>query len=248
MYARTFESMPHVLNALLFRLASVILYIEALNHKAAIRTVLTLLPRNPILLAQVLVAATKRYLLHLRPFRSFFILGLGSVLLLPVYRSLAAEIDTDTIWFNFLICQVVYCVSAVNSSLLGARPPRRTFERERVIPLEEGLLLTRQFHNTPSVPCIAAALGHIFMFSRFQTDLDVFIFQLMAVLLYAVVPSFAESSGLHKSRCWTGAYFVLAWLVLYTGKDEISRNIRWAIASMAMYCALFYCKFRAKRR
>lgn len=203
------EKSDHIINTTVLRISMVILYIAAYRSLPAIKYGVSLLPSNPVIFFQFYEAFHRKKILHDNHLRSFLIILMCIIVLLPIFKTLTAEIATDTIWFNFSICQVIYCIGSVRSSILQGTCRKRAYSRSHVIPLDESLLITKKISTGAETASISAVIGFILLFSRIQNNFDIVYLQTIGFLLYFFLPRLLEHHGIYLSFYRTGPFLAL---------------------------------------
>lgn len=209
------------MNSFFIRVASTALYTTALVSMSRIRDSLQFFTRDPFLVVQVLASFRKGRLLNDEYVWSFAIITLCIVILLPIIKTLMAETDTDTVWFHFLICQLLYCMKGVRLSILSRPSNRKEYSRTDVIPLEECLVLMGDNSHMGASSCIAAVNGFILVFSRIENNFDILYLQAIGFLLYFYVPYLMESYRVHRSALKTTFYLSFIALLCYIGSTVV---------------------------
>jgi hypothetical protein len=187
----------------------VILYIAAYRSLPAIKYGVSLLPSNPMIFFQCYETFHRKKILYDNYLRSFLIILMCIIVLLPILKTLTAEIATDTIWFNFSICQIIYCIGSVRSSILQGMCRVRTYSRSYVIPLDESLLITKKISTGAETASISAVIGFILLFSRIQNNFDIVYLQTIGFLLYFFLPKLLEHHKVYLSFYKTAPFLAL---------------------------------------
>ncbi|KAI4292893.1 hypothetical protein PAPHI01_2167 [Pancytospora philotis] len=230
------NNIDRIINAVLLRITVVAMYVMAFRTLPAIKQGLSLAQANPSVLLQICGTIEHKKALHNSSVRSFFIILLSIIILLPIFKTLTIEISTDTIWFNFALCQVIYCVGSVRSTLLQNMRPLKEYERKSVIPLEESLLISKNISASREAPSIASVVGFILVFSRLENNFDVVYLQTIGFILYFFLPAYMEYRRGCLSNSWTAA--VVACAVAASFLLDRTLCMLYAGATAAAYLAL----------
>lgn len=197
-----------LLRLLLLRISAVGLYLAAYRNIDCITHFITELSRHPAF-PLLIVYETKGVLDLRKPIlKAFVLILLFSTTLTPIIKALLKEIDTDTIFFWFSICQIIFCIDSVRTSILNRNKNRkRRFSKDEVIPLEESLLIPLKVENNGVFGNIAALVGFFGTFSRINDNTQVLILQAIGFIVYMFVPSFLEKRLVHL--CFKKLFLVL---------------------------------------
>ncbi|KAI5174131.1 hypothetical protein PAEPH01_2074 [Pancytospora epiphaga] len=226
----------HIINTILLRLSMVILYIAAYRSLPAIKYGVSLLPSNPMIFFQFYEASYKKKIFADNYLRSFLIILMCIIVLLPIFKTLTAEIATDTIWFNFSICQVIYCIDSVRSSILQGFCPKRKYPRSYVIPLEESLLITKKISTGAEIANISAVLGFILLFSRIQNNFDIVYLQTIGFILYFFLPKILEQNKMYLSFYKTAPFLAITAAISFWSCNNL--GILFSIMAVSIYLSL----------
>jgi len=209
------ETCNQVINAMLLRVSMVALYVAAYRSLPTIKYNVSWLFKNPLIFIQFYETVSKKKILLDAYLRSFLIILLCIIVLLPIFKTLTAEIATDTIWFNFLICQVIYCIGSVKASIIAGKCSRPDYGRRCVIPLDESLLISKNIKSSNEVSSIAAVIGFILIFSRIRNNFDIVYLQTIGFILYFFLPYVLEAKRVCLNTCQTAAFVLFTILVSF---------------------------------
>lgn len=214
----------------------VALYIAAYRSLPTIKYNVSWLSKNPLIFLQFYETVNKKKILFDVYLRSFFIILLCIIVLLPIFKTLTAEIATDTIWFNFLICQIIYCIGSVKSSILASKRRRIDYDRKYVIPLDESLLISKKIESSNEASSIAAVIGFILIFSRIRNNFDIVYLQTIGFILYFFLPYVLEAKKVCLHTYQTLA-FVASTIIISFWCDRLVCSI-FVVAILVIYSVL----------
>lgn len=188
-----------LLRLLLIRIASISLYLCAYRNIDKITRAVINFTQHPLVL--VLVVTQTETLISLKePFlKTFTLLTIFSTTLVPIIRTLLAEIDTDAAFFLFFVCQIIFCIDSTRTSILNRTTTKRRFHKDEVISLEESILIPTSTRPNCIVGNIAALLGFFGTFSRIEDDTQVLVLQGIGYAVYLLVPHVLEKRLIHLS-------------------------------------------------
>lgn len=189
-----------LLRLLLIRIATIGLYLAAYKNIGEISRIISELLSNPVSFL-LIVYETKDILSLGNPIiRQFTLIFLLSATFIPIIRTLMREIDTNTIFFWFSICQCIFCIDSVRMAILNKLTSKKPkFTREETIPLEESILIPLKMENNGIFGNMAALLSFFALFSRMNSNKDVFILFVAGFVIYLFVPYFIEESLVYQS-------------------------------------------------
>lgn len=216
-FNNTMKTPAHTINATILRMTSIALYVTAMRNLPELKSTILFFSKDPFILMYLCTTIGKGKLINDSYLRLFSIIVLFIFILLPILKTLTAEIATDTIWFHFFFCQIVYCIGSVRASIIGGAYTNRDYKRDHVIPLEESLLIAKETVPSNAASSIAAVIGFILIFSRIQNNFDIMYLQAIGFLLYFYLPYFLESYSIHMSVYKTSAYVFLMAFVCFIG-------------------------------
>lgn len=191
------KRMVQTFNSLILRITLISMYIALYKNIEIFTEDISKCDQAPFLLFQMLMRIEKTDVLKCSFCKTFSIIFLFVMILLPILSTLTAEISTDTIFFYFLFCQLIYCVDSVRSSILSQNNKIKEYKREQTIPLEESLLVIRSTKCNGTMSKIAAVIGFILLFSRLDKASQITYFQIVSFILYFFVPNFLERLKFH---------------------------------------------------
>ncbi|ELA42455.1 uncharacterized protein VICG_00554 [Vittaforma corneae ATCC 50505] len=185
---------------LLLRISSIGLYLAAYKNIDCITCFIIELSKHPAF-PLLIVYETKSFLDLKEPIlKAFVLILLFSTTLVPIIKALLKEIDTNTIFFWFSLCQVIFCIDSVRTSILNkGKSKKKKFSHDKVIPLEESILIPLKTENNGVFGNMAALFGFFGTFSRIDDNTQVLILQAIGFVAYLFVPSFLEKRFVHLS-------------------------------------------------
>lgn len=139
-------------------------------------------------------------------FRALGLIILITYLLLPIFRCLTIEISTDTIYLYFFLCQFVYYITSIKEFILNTPYKKIEYSREKVIPLEESLLIVKKNQFNANISRISVVLGFILIYSRVESNMSVLCLQLIGFLLYFIIPDYLDS----LKDCYKSKFLILS--------------------------------------
>lgn len=198
----TYDSQSTI-KLLILRISVIGLYLVAYRNIRMLSKIILEVPKHPIMFYS-LIFETKGIVCFKEPhLKSFTLLILFSTTLIPVFRALLKEIDTDTIFFWFSICQIIFCVDSIKSSILNRKDKKqsiRRFKRTEVISLEESILIPRKNEFNGVFGSIAALVGFFGTFSRIDDNTQALILQAIGFIFYLFLPRFLENRNIHMDN------------------------------------------------
>lgn len=229
-----------VLKSLLIRIASVGLCIAVYKRISDLADVAIRMSSHPSIL---LLLVESKGLKHLKglPYRGFISILLCFAIVFPVLKTLLNGVCGKLGLLVFSLCQVIFCVDSVKSGILSADTEKRSFEREDVISLEEGILIPMKFENTCACGNIAAMIGLMVMASRAENWVDAVVLQAIGFILYLFLPGFLENRSVHriplKIFLFLGSFFIFMFLsdkTIFTAFAIMELGIAASISILAM--------------
>lgn len=171
-------------------------------------------------------------------FKSFTTILLLFTALTPIFRTLFADIDDDTIFFSFTICQFVFCTDSIGTSLKKIHKEeenqhlqaRRIFRREETITLEEGLILPMRTEDNCVVGSMAFLFGCFCLFSRLKSNLEVLVLQGIGFFLYMFLPFLIERQKIHLRLRDSGLITSLLLLGIYSADRRVFRTVLYLLS------------------
>lgn len=207
----TIKCCYHIVRSLLLQISLVALYITAYRNLPAVKSGFSsIFSRDPLVLFQFFGSLHRKKLVHDVFLRSFLVILLCIIVMLPIFKTLTSEISTDTIWFIFFLCQIIYCVGSVRASILAAPHRRLCYSRNCVIPLDESLLITKKIEGGNEASSIAAVIGFILLFSRIKNNFDIVYLQTIGFVLYFFLPHILEMQRVCRSTFETLLFIALS--------------------------------------
>lgn len=126
--------------------------------------------------------------------RTFTVIMMLFTAFSPVFRTLLCDIDTDTTFLCFSICQVIFCIDSVGTSLMTSKDLEniKNFKRNEIITLEEGLLIPLKKEDNGILVNISFLIGCFCTFSRLQRNIEVLILLGFGFIFYILVPFYID--------------------------------------------------------
>lgn len=152
---------------------------------------------------------------HCLPARSFLIILLLLSIFLPIFKTLSNEFASDTVFVLFGICQLIYILDSVKSSLLNSNNSKKSFKRHETIPLEEAMIIPKASVNNTIFGNIAALIGVMLNFSRIENNSEVIFLQFLGFILYLFFPYYIEKKFFSKELYWTFIYVFLFFFIAF---------------------------------
>lgn len=200
--------------SLLLRVATVGLYLAVYKNIQAITSTILEVLNHPFFF--LLFVYESRLLFRMREsfLKGFVLIILFSTTLIPIFRLLLREIDTDTIFLWFGICQVLFCLDAARTSIMNHRPTeKRQFRRTDVIPIEESIMIPIKTEENGVFGYTAAMVGFFALFSRISDNTQVLILEGTGFLFYLFFPYVLERFKVHLHPVKT--FLVILSLIIY---------------------------------
>jgi len=198
-----------LLRLLILRIASIGLYLSAYRNIKSITDLAVDLYRDQLPL--FLIASRAEVLLNPKEplLKTFTLIVLFTTTLVPIIRNLLKEIDTDTIFFWFGICQAIFCIDSIRASIFSRSQKARRFDRNEVLLLEESILIPLKIESNGVVGSIAALLGFFGTFSRIEDNTQVLLLLAIGFTIYHFVPHILERRLVHRSTPMLAGLVVL---------------------------------------
>lgn len=186
-----------LLRLLLIRTISISLYLTAYRNIEAITRFLLRVSKHHIILS-LLLSHVKVLLNPKRLFpKTFVLIILFSTTLMPIIRDLLKGIATNTVFLWFFILQVVFCIDTIRVSILNKGQPRKVFNRNEAISLEESMLITKKIESNGIIGNISILLGFFGTLSRVKDDIEVLILLAIGFITYHFVLRTLENCLVH---------------------------------------------------
>lgn len=192
-----------MIKLLILRISLIGLYLAAYRNIKALTKIILEVPKHPVIFYSLILEAKGIQRFKDTHLKSFTLLIILSTTLIPIFRSLLKEIDTDTIFFWFSICQIIFCIDSVKSSILNQKDRKefsRRFKRTEVISLEESILIPQKGEFNGVFGSIAALVGFFGTFSRIDDNIQVLVLQAIGFAFYLFLPWFLENRNIHVSN------------------------------------------------
>lgn len=189
-----------ILRLLLIRISVIGLYLAAFKNIGYLTSKAAYYINHPTIPLLFVCELKNQFDIKIPVLKTFTLLLLFSTTLIPILRALFVEIDTDTIFLWFSLCQIVFCIDSVKTSILNNNKNiKKRFLKTDVIPLEESILIPLKIENNGVFGNIAALIGFLGTFSRITDNTQVLVLLAIGFFTYLFVPKLLEKRLVHLS-------------------------------------------------
>lgn len=207
---KTFKTMVHAINALILRITLITVFLLMFFNLSLLKMSFKFIYKDPILLINFIYSLNgKKIITNIMPLKSFIIILVFLFLMLPLLHTLTAEISKDTVWFFFLITQLIYSIDAVGSSIKNSKYTKKKYKTNQTIPLEESILIGNESQPAVPYPIIVIYIGFLLLYSSMENKIDILILHALKIIFYYCIPEALEEYSVHLSPIKTfGCYFI----------------------------------------
>ncbi|KAK6091003.1 hypothetical protein P3W45_000248 [Vairimorpha bombi] len=138
-----------------------------------------------------------------------------SFLLVPILHTLTKEICSDTIYFWYFICQMIFVVNSTIFAIYDKKFPVRLYSEEEVLKLEESINIPKKYFPSMVYGYVSVTIGIIFLTSRFTNISSVFCFLTASMMCFVTIPKFQENAKIHRSFIHTLLWMIFVLRFMY---------------------------------
>lgn len=219
----------HVLNLFMIKLTTLALY------SVIILKIPTISGNLPTLISAfqfLIYSIRKNSIKHKKHNKSTLVIAAIMFALIPIFKTLTAEISSDTICLNASICHLIYCIASVRSEIINTPTKTRVYHRTYTIPLDQSLLISKNIQAGNEISNIFLVIGTILILSRFKSENDIFFLQIFTYTFYFVIPQIVEILKIHLSFKKSMIYLISVILLIFSGNTAVG------IACLIIICSI----------
>ncbi|ORD95184.1 hypothetical protein ECANGB1_2765 [Enterospora canceri] len=174
------------INTFIFKLNSVLHFLLCYNqiHRTSIGTIYCVLSAE--LLVEIFYRNRRVELKKMT--KSYGIITILIIVLLPVFKNMTSHIASDTIHLVFGVCSVIFTIESSKNYICRINTGNYVFDRNTPIPIDIALLIPYKFQNNDTVGNVAAALSLFNILSRIRLDYEVLYLLKIGILIFYYIP------------------------------------------------------------
>lgn len=187
----------------------------------------------------------KKYEKNSKLTRSYGIIIILFVLILPVLKNMVAQIDTDTIYLTSGVCLLFFSVETTKTHILKLYTPKLHFDRNKPIPIHLAILIPYKHENNNTIGNVVSSFSIINVVSRLKNDHEVLFLLKTSFLLLYLLPNTLIYAQVYITNKVTILLMLTSQFVFFVLRDRCCFCLTTFIlfpTYLAMHQLIKYCK------